>query len=170
MPKRKTRAYVDFEFCSLEDTTPISLGLVLEDVGHYYEFDGWTVEQCSPWVRENVLPHLSGPRQDRKVIAEQVHQLLLPHPGGTIVADNSIDLRLLLGVLGTLAPGWRCAHALFAPRTYPEIAPSGLRPHHALDDALALKAITRHFELEGYNAITEPQLMIPQSRDSSRFT
>ena len=68
------RIYFDTEF--IEDGRTIdllSIGLVREDGATYYaepaEADR---DRASDWVRENVLPHLTGPVKPRAVIAQEI--------------------------------------------------------------------------------------------------
>lgn len=157
MLRKKARAYIDFEFCSLDNVKPISMGFVLGDDRHYFEFIEWTKEECSPWVVENVLPLLDGNPISTEEIAVRIRDLLSSYDKVNFVADNRIDHTILLSILGEFKPAWRCAQSCFAPRSYPEIVPSGLRPHHALDDATALEAVVKHFESQGRNSITEPR-------------
>jgi hypothetical protein len=157
MLRKKARVYIDFEFCSLENTKPISLGFVLGADRHYFEFVDWTLKECSPWVVENVLPLLDGIPASAEEIAACIRTLLGGYDKVTFVADNRVDHTILLSVLGEFGPTWRCVESCFAPRSYPDALPIGLRPHHALDDAIALEAVVRHFESEGHNSISEPR-------------
>jgi hypothetical protein len=55
------RLFLDTEFTDLLSSSPslISLALVAEDArALYLEFDGWTSDTCSRFVKEVVLPRL----------------------------------------------------------------------------------------------------------------
>jgi hypothetical protein len=164
MSRKEARVYIDFEFCSFENAKPISMGFVLGANRYYFEFTEWKKAECSPWVVENVLPLLDGSPASTEDIAARIRDLLSSYEKVNFVADNRIDHLILLSILGNLKPAWRCAESFFAPRSYPEFVPVGLRLHHALDDAVALEAVVKHFEAEGHNSITEPRHLFKAPR------
>lgn len=72
--------YIDTEFYERGYIHPIqliSIGLVSEDSREYYaEIEGVHVDELSLWLKDNVVPHLSGKQKPRKQIAEEVLQFL----------------------------------------------------------------------------------------------
>lgn len=70
--------YLDTEFAENGSTIKlISIGLVCEDGREYYAVasDGWAVDDCSDWVKTNVLPNINTnmlSRIPRKKIAEDI--------------------------------------------------------------------------------------------------
>lgn len=76
------RIYYDTEFNELGPDLPIeliSIGMVAEDGREYYAVasDGWRLDHCSPWIRENVLPFLQGPWKSRATIRREVQEFVL---------------------------------------------------------------------------------------------
>lgn len=71
------RYYLDTEFIEAGPTQPIrllSIGIVAEDGRSYYSVasDGWIPSDLSPWLLENVMPHLGGPWRPRATIRDQL--------------------------------------------------------------------------------------------------
>jgi hypothetical protein len=70
------RYFLDTEFMEAGGTSPITLisvGLVSEDGREYYaENLAARKELANLWVRENVFPHLTGPRKPRMVIKQDL--------------------------------------------------------------------------------------------------
>lgn len=82
------RYYIDTEFNELGHHLPvelISIGVKAQDGREYYAVaaDGWQFDHCSPWVRENVLPHLGGPWKTRKQIAKDLLEFCVEIPCDT---------------------------------------------------------------------------------------
>lgn len=76
------RWFLDTEFAENGTTIKlISIALVSEDGGEYYRelSDGWTLDDCSEWVRVNVVSKLGHPsyRRSRAVVADEVLEILL---------------------------------------------------------------------------------------------
>ena len=74
--------FLDTEFTGLDWRYPrrlISIGLVAseERLGEWYaEIDGWSAEDCTPWVQGHVFPLLTGPRVTRKAAAKSLRAWL----------------------------------------------------------------------------------------------
>lgn len=143
------RAYLDCEFSGLEaPSILISLALVSEDGQHIYiELeDGWTVEDCSQWVRQVVLPLLEGRPEvlaTRAEAEDRVRSFLssLDQPV-TVSFDAAFDETHFLALVDPLPPGVQLEN--IREDIDPDIlagyfggAEHGLR-HHALVDAQAL--------------------------------
>jgi hypothetical protein len=77
------RWFLDTEFDKNGTTIKlISIALVSERGDEYYRVlsDGWRVEDCDPWVQQNVVPHLfagGAASASREVVAQDVQHLLL---------------------------------------------------------------------------------------------
>jgi len=76
------RVWFDTEF--IEDGRTIdliSIGMVRQDGALYYaEVEETDMSRASSWVRENVLPRLTGPRKPRAVIAQEVVEFCRAEP------------------------------------------------------------------------------------------
>lgn len=104
------RWFLDTEFAENGETIKlISIALVAEDASFYYRAlrDGWKPEDCSEWVRANVLPHLppvDGPLwATRAEVAEDLRVTLLRDGTPEIWADyGSYDWVALCQVFGTM--------------------------------------------------------------------
>lgn len=72
------RYFVDTEFNELGPGRPmelISIGIKADDGREYYAVcaDGWRLENCSRWVKENVIPYLGNdPKKLRLQIANEI--------------------------------------------------------------------------------------------------
>lgn len=92
--------FIDTEFSSLgSDPRLISIALVAEnDEELYIEFQsGWKLEQCSSWVKSNVLPLLgSGEKLERRAAALRIDNWLSQYPSlGWMIVDSSWDAELI---------------------------------------------------------------------------
>ena len=105
-----TAVFLDTEFTGLDWRYPrrlISIGLVAseESLGEWYaEIDGWSVEDCTPWVQEHVLPLLTEPRMTRKAAANSLRTWLARLGSVQIASDSPIDWNLLSDLLGYTLP------------------------------------------------------------------
>jgi hypothetical protein len=104
------RVWFDTEFIEDGHTIDLlSIGMVREDGGTYYaepvEAD---LSRASEWVRANVLPHLTGPRKPRRVIAEEIVEFVGPSPEfWAWYADYDwVALCQLYGRMIDLPDGW----------------------------------------------------------------
>lgn len=122
------KIYFDTEF--MEDGVTIellSIGLVREDGQTYYaepaEADR---SKANPWVKENVLPYLTGPVKPRSVIAEEIREFVGPRPEfwTWYGSYDWVDLCQLYGRMVDLQ-------------------------HHALSDAKWLKDAVKNYKKRG---------------------
>lgn len=138
--------FLDTEFTSFDEPYLISAGLVAGGRELYFELEGITPEICGLFVRQTVLPLLTGPVLKPIEVSNQLDAFLAPcGPEVTFVCDAPrYDIELLRTFLPA-SPTWKYAVPSFAEAAYEdnfnralERAFQGLRRHHALDDARAL--------------------------------
>ena len=153
MQKRKSESaatvFLDTEFIGLDRRYPrrlISVGLVAgeESLGEWYaEIDGWSVEDCTPWVQAHVLPLLTKPPMTRKAAAKSLHAWLARLGSVQIASDSSIDWDLLSDLLGYTLPR--------------NVAPERLDLAPRLQRADYRNALTNYWELHGgqHNALSD---------------
>lgn len=125
----------------------MSAGLVAGDSEFYFEVAGVSPAICSPFVKESVLPLLSGSPLQPIEIAAKLGAFLEPYRSDVTFFCSAprYDIELLKPYLPA-SLHWRFAVPSFndlASQELFEIAQerafaSGLRRHHALDDARAL--------------------------------
>jgi hypothetical protein len=87
----------------------ISIGVVAEDGRTYYAETDFAREKCSTdWLRDNVLPHLSGPEKSRFVIARELIAFMGEKPEiWAYYADYDwVVLCQLFGRMIDLPKGW----------------------------------------------------------------
>ncbi len=138
--------FVDSEFTSLAEPRLISVGAVATDTAAFYcELNDWPEEHCSEFVRESVLPQLEGAAVPHPVAADAFARWIAERAESapvTIVSDSGFDRWALADLLGRedLPAGakWRCV-PLDAERLDDSARALGLRRHHALADARALR-------------------------------
>ncbi len=74
------RYYLDTEFIENGHSQPIqllSIGIVAEDGREFYaELDDADETYASDWVKENVLPHLTGLKSSREQVAQDILQFV----------------------------------------------------------------------------------------------
>jgi hypothetical protein len=104
------KVWFDTEFIEDGKTIDlISIGMVRED-GHYYyaESSECDLSKASPWVRENVLPHLKGPKFTRAEIAADILKFAGERPEfWAYYADYDwVALCQLYGTMMDLPKGW----------------------------------------------------------------
>lgn len=137
------RIFFDTEF--IEDGRTIdliSIGLVREDgLTLYRESSDCDLSKANPWVRANVLPHLTGLGRPREHIAEQIKMFVGGNPEfWAYYADYDwVALCQLYGTMIALPPGWpmycRDIKQLCDSIGNPRLPPSSPVEHHALEDA-----------------------------------
>lgn len=142
--------FVDTEFTSLAEPYLISAGLVAEDGRElYFELTGVSPAVCAPsFVQEVVVPLLDGPLLTPSQAADQVAEFLAPYESVTLFCDAPrYDVELLRPFLpGRLAwsfavPSFETeADELAYQEAHNQAFVDGLRRHHALDDARAIRA------------------------------
>ena len=167
--------FIDAEFTDFDYPQLISIGLVAESGETFYaELDnGWSPESCSPFVRQEVLPQLTGGDffQERSYAARRLADWLLEFGGPVRVVSDApgYDWVLMMELLGDAAP----ENLLPAPLplysdSFPELVPplkesragafSVSLPHHALNDAEALREAWEVMKLNIHPAILEQYL------------
>lgn len=107
---RMTRLWFDTEFIDDGRTIDLlSIGVIRDDGESFYaepaEADR---QQASPWVRENVLPHLTGPVLSRAEIARQLVAFAGSEPEwwAYFAAYDWVSLCQLYGPMINLPDGW----------------------------------------------------------------
>ncbi len=102
--------FLDTEFTNLTDRKLISIGMVSEDgqLTFYRKLQDFDLDNCSPFVRANVLP-LLGRFHDAAVetakLSEDVRQWLHTLPRSlTIACDSDWDLELFGEIVGSPLP------------------------------------------------------------------
>lgn len=133
---------IDTEF--IEDGRTIdliSIGIVREDGAEYYaESAECDLNRASDWVRANVLPHLTGDRKSRAVIAREIVDFVGPAPEiWAYYADYDwVALCQLYGTMMQLPKGWplfcRDLRQITADMATPPMQ-HGDDEHNALADA-----------------------------------
>jgi diamine N-acetyltransferase len=138
--------FVDSEFTNLHDPRLISVGAVATDATSFYcELNDWPREHCSEFVERSVLPLLDGDAVPHPMAAEAFTDWIgekIKRAPTTIVSDSGFDRWALSDLLGRedLPAGTQWLRVPIAYESLDEVASSlGLRRHHALDDARALR-------------------------------
>lgn len=143
-----TKFYLDTEFIEAGRHAPvqfISIGIVSEDGREFYaesqEFDPKTV---SPWLKENVLPHL-GPVENRKpvaLIAKEVREFVgnvKPEFWGYYADYDWVVFCQMFGSMIDLPEGWpmycRDIKQLCDSLGNPKLPENKGAEHNALSDA-----------------------------------
>jgi hypothetical protein len=144
MERPVTLLFIDTEFTSLQAPDLISVALVDESGREFYaERSDFAVEACTPFVLAEVLP-LLGPVRSRKpfgAIQRELADWLEPYSSGqaVICCDDHRDWTLFCELLGDAVPSWVrvawIASQLNEAVLADYFARSGVRRHHALDDA-----------------------------------
>jgi RimJ/RimL family protein N-acetyltransferase len=147
--------YVDSEFTRLVQPQLLSVGAVADDGTQFYAEIADTLadtaggpldERCSEFVRNVVRPLLDGAAQPRGAVAAAFSDWLAQrarHGPVTLVTDSGFDRWALAELLQAedLPHGVHWLRVPIAYETLDETATRlGLRRHHALDDARALRA------------------------------
>lgn len=142
----RTYVFIDSEFTSLTEPRLISLGAVASDGSDFYcELSDWPRSACSEFVRNTVLPLLDGDAVPHPVAAESFTRWLgerAEHAPVTLVSDSGFDRWAMADLLGREDLPAHCGW-LRVPIHYEQLDSAveglGLRRHHALDDARALR-------------------------------
>lgn len=147
--------FLDTEYTGLGQSQLklISLALVAEDGRRefYAELaDTWTPDDCTAFVRREVLPLLDGPRIPRAEACAGLHAWLAHAPRAVKVAcDSETDWHFLLELLGTPRPANVADHyydlrplvdTTIYDRAVAAYYQTDAREHHALSDARAYRA------------------------------
>lgn len=145
--------YLDTEFTGFRDPHLISAGLVCGDDELYFEVAGISLDLCTPFVIENVLPFLSGKGLSPTEISAKMATFLAQcGPEVTFLCDAP---RYDVALIKPFIPATLRWH--YSVPTFPtevqfdaftedlQFELDTLRQHHALDDARALAKIWRKF-------------------------
>ena len=151
--------FLDTEFSALPNNDPltgylpkpslISIGLVTEAGDSFYaESTDFKVRFCSDFVKQTVLPLLTGPRLTPDDLRIALNNFLSAQPDGSQIAcDYYFDFELLVRAVGALPPNIQKDYLDMAKIGDRETAvaamevyfASGKVRHHALHDAEALR-------------------------------
>ncbi|HYM47146.1 MAG TPA: GNAT family N-acetyltransferase [Burkholderiaceae bacterium] len=143
--------FLDSEFTSLQTPELISIGAVATDSTAFYaEVNSWNREHASDFVKQIVVPLLDGDAVPLPMAAEAFTAWLDERAGRaptTIISDSGYDRWALTELLGRedLPSGidWKRV-----PISYEAVDDAtkqlGLRRHHALDDARALRQLVMY--------------------------
>lgn len=144
----RTYVFIDSEFTSLVQPELISIGAVATDATAFYaEVRGWSPQRSSEFVRRVVVPLLDGDAVPTEVAAEAFSSWLDERTGRaptTIISDSGFDRWALAELLGSedLPAGVEWKRVAVAYEELDEATQTlGLRRHHALDDARALRQL-----------------------------
>lgn len=137
------KIFFDTEFIEDGKTIDlISIGLVREDGAEFYaEAEEANLVRASPWVRDNVLPHLAGPVMRRRHIADYVREFAGEKPEfwGYYADYDWVVLCQLFGTMMALPKGWpmycRDIKQWCDGLGNPRLPEQGKGEHHALADA-----------------------------------
>lgn len=144
------RIFLDTEFTSFNGPRLISLALVAETGQELYleRAEGWSLEDCSDFVVETVLP-LLGPPEERandQMIRWAIRSWFHSLDCETIICTDSLyyDEPLFKSLFTDRMNLWPADLdqkfiEFDSPVVDVIIERKGLRQHHALDDAIALK-------------------------------
>lgn len=137
------RFWFDTEF--IEDGKTIdlmSIGVVAEDGRTYYaESEECDLSRATPWVKENVVPYLTGIKTPRAHIAQRLIEFMGHKPEiWAYYADYDwVALCQLFGTMMDLPKGWpmycRDVKQLCDSIGNPKLPPQQDKEHHALYDA-----------------------------------
>jgi hypothetical protein len=141
------RFWFDTEF--IEDGKTIdlmSIGIVSEDGRSYYaEVEECDLTKANDWVKANVIPHLSGKKKFRDVIAWEIVAFMGEKPEiWAYYADYDwVALCQLFGTMMNLPKGWpmycRDVKQLCDSRGNPKLPEQKSQEHNALADAIWTK-------------------------------
>ncbi|WP_175916544.1 3'-5' exoribonuclease [Burkholderia sp. BCC1638] len=146
--------FLDTEYTGLKQQTPrlVSLGIVSEDGRRelYMELaDTWKVDDCTAFVRREVLPLLEGTPITFEQGRSRLREWFLTAPRTVQIAcDSSTDFAFLLELLGTplptnLASTYYDLRPLIDTTVYDQAVSNCYRKdnriHHALVDARAYR-------------------------------
>lgn len=147
--------FLDTEFTDLDKPQLLSIGLV-DELGRtfYAEIDGFELSACSPFVWTTVLPLFTGPAFSVADLAGLVRNWLIDsgEPCQVVTDAPEYDFELLARLLGQQWPVnvsrqpvrfdtyTAYPHAYLYHKARMDSYQPGWPEHHALADALALKA------------------------------
>jgi hypothetical protein len=167
--------FLDTEFTDLEYPQLISIGLVAECGESFYSemSNGWSDEGCTPFVRQHILPQLTAGDflQERSFAARRLADWLADFGCQLRVVTDApgYDWVLMLDLLAGLVPANLSPEPLaFYSDSFPELVPllqearerafASATPHHALNDAEALREAWEVMTLNLHPAVMEQYL------------
>lgn len=138
------RIWFDAEFIEDGKTIDlISIGAVREDGATlYFESADCDLSKASPWVKDNVLPHLSQVWTGRRIIASALSQFAGEKPEfwAYYAAYDWVALCQLFGTMMDLPKGWpmycRDVKQLCDTLGNPRLPEQSSQEHNALADAV----------------------------------
>lgn len=140
--------FIDTEFTDLQEPYLVSAAMVtMEGQELYFEIAGVSPVVCGAFTRETVLPLLDGPVLTPIQAAEQIAAFLAPYEKVIFFTDAPrYDVELLRPFLPSslewsyAVPSFENDEEEAAYQTaFDKAFASGLRRHHALDDARAAR-------------------------------
>ena len=144
MSNAKNRIWFDTEF--IEDGKTIdllSIGMIRSDGATYYaEPIEANRSRASDWVKENVIPHLSGPLKPRAQIAAEIVDFAGRDPEfwAYYCSYDWVALCQLFGTMMELPKGWpmfcRDVQQVRAELGFPDMPQQDSTEHNALADAV----------------------------------
>ena len=144
------RYWFDTEFIEDGKTIDlISIGIVAEDGRtHYAECEECNLDAASDWVKQNVIPHLTGNKTPRYKIAEEIKAFmeadgLKPEVWAYYASYDWVALCQLFGTMMDLPQDWpmfcRDLKQLCSSLGNPKLPEQHNKEHNALADALWTK-------------------------------
>lgn len=167
----RSYVFLDSEFTDFDQPQLISVaGASTDATAFYCEISDWERDRASAFVKETVLPLLDGDavplRHAAGALAEWLGQRAAQAPV-TIVTDSGFDRWALTALFGEDLPPrvcWQCVPLPYQVLDH-VVAQMGLRRHHALDDARALRHALVH-----RNAAMAEQAARTRLADNSQAT
>lgn len=141
------RFWFDTEFIEDGKTIDlISIGIVAENGSAYYaEIKECDLSRASPWVQENVIPHLTGQKVFRAQVAREIREFVGERPEfwAYYAAYDWVALCQLFGTMMDLPKGWpmycRDVKQLCDDLGNPALPPQSSTEHNAMADAIWTK-------------------------------
>jgi hypothetical protein len=133
---------IDTEFIDTPDASElISVAIVREDGAHlYFEFD-YPDNELTPWLRENVVPHLTGKRTSFQLAARRIEDFISDDIPEFWAYYGAYDwywfCRLWGGFMSMPQPHWPMLYREFAyhQQGVPDVAGA---EHNALNDCRSI--------------------------------
>jgi hypothetical protein len=135
------RLWIDTEFNEYRGEL-ISVGIVDEDGREFYEVLPPPLAGYGPWVAQHVVPILNKPAITLAELQAKLHVFLAHYTAVHLIADWPEDIEFFLHLL-VVGPGQRIGPdrwTMEVRRDLPSTAETSSIPHHALEDAKALRA------------------------------
>jgi hypothetical protein len=167
--------FVDAEFTDFDYPQLISIGLVADSGESFYVelANGWSRTGCSHFVKQNILPQLTGGDffQERSFAGRRLADWLGDFDCQVRVVSDApgYDWVLMMDLLGKDAPGNLFPEPMpLYSDCFPELVPilqearakafHGSSPHHALNDAEALRETWEIMKINVHPAVLDQYL------------